>query len=175
MQFICIWLAFQAWQASAAVTGQGITAPFGVGAASGFFKPDIQMPIPEQVKPTITMQPMVTYQPALELHTTGFCVPRQAWQLQAAYAADCPANTYMQTYFNGQQVCAATRCTGPFGANKPAASLPQMKNTLLDNFAAEAVASTPATYWGGDAGTVCTTILLKPIMSCGEGCLVDNR
>lgn len=32
-----------------------------------------------------------------------------------------------------------------------------------------------ATYWGGDAGTVCNTVLLKPIMTCGEGCISDNR
>jgi hypothetical protein len=34
----------------------------------------------------------------------GFCVPRMAWTLQAAYAAECPPNTYLQTYFNGKQV-----------------------------------------------------------------------
>jgi hypothetical protein len=34
----------------------------------------------------------------------GFCIPRQAWQLQGAYAVQCPANTYLQTYFNGKQV-----------------------------------------------------------------------
>jgi transcription initiation factor TFIID subunit TAF12 len=32
-----------------------------------------------------------------------------------------------------------------------------------------------STYWGGDAGTVCNTVLLKPIMTCGDGCISDNR
>ncbi|WIA19704.1 hypothetical protein OEZ85_005630 [Tetradesmus obliquus] len=111
----------------------------------------------------------------MELHTKGFCVPRQAWQLQPAYAEGCPADTYLQNDYNGKQVCAATRCTGPFGVNKKPASIPQAKNTLLGQAVSDAIANAPATYWGGDSGTVCNTILLKPIMTCGEGCITDNR
>jgi hypothetical protein len=39
----------------------------------------------------------------------------------------------------------------------------------------DAINKMGATYWGGDAGTVCNTVLLKPIMTCGEGCISDNR
>jgi hypothetical protein len=74
-------------------------------------------------------------------------------------------------------VCsAATRCTGPFGMDKGAKTgIPQLPKTGLANFVVDAMEDAPATYWGGDAGTVCNTVLLKPIMTCGEGCLVDNR
>lgn len=165
--------AQQAWLAAA----QGITKPKGVGnTGPGIWKPDIQFPIPEKTEAVITMEPYTYYKPAMEFHTKGFCIPRQAWQLQGAYAVECPANTYLQTYFNGKQVCAATRCTGPFGMDKGAStSIPQQKTNAIANFVVDAMEEAPATYWGGDAGTVCNTVLLKPIMTCGEGCLIDNR
>lgn len=56
-----------------------------------------------------------------------------------------------------------------------ATSIPQLPKASLAEFAADAIDEAPATYWGGDAGTVCNTVLLKPIMTCGDGCVVDNR
>jgi hypothetical protein len=78
------------WQATLIVliftgmaNGQGLTKALGVGAAIGsLWKADIQMPIPEKVEATISMQPTTVYKATMELHTKGFCVPRQAWQLQ---------------------------------------------------------------------------------------------
>eukprot|EP00775_Hariotina_reticulata_P012536 gene12536-12669_t len=165
-------IATQAWRC----TGQGITRPKGIGS-DGFklWKPDIQMPIPEKVTPHITMEPETYYKPQLEFHTKGFCIPRQGWQLQAAFAVECPANTYLQNYFNQKQVCAATRCTGPFGADKKTSGMGQLGKTSEAEFVNNAISETPAQFWGGDAGTICNTVLLKPIMSCGDGCLVDNR
>jgi hypothetical protein len=63
--------------------GQGLTKALGVGAAIGsLWKADIQMPIPEKIEATISMQPTTVYNAKMELQTKGFCVPRQAWQLQ---------------------------------------------------------------------------------------------
>jgi hypothetical protein len=80
------------WQATLLVlvftgiaNGQGSTKALGVGAAIGsLWKADIQMPIPEKVEATISMQPTTVYKATMELHTKGFCVPRQAWQLQVS-------------------------------------------------------------------------------------------
>lgn len=70
---------------ASAANGQGLTKGLGVGAAIGsWWKPDIQMPIPEKVEATISMQPTTVYKATMELHTKGFCVPRQAWQLQVS-------------------------------------------------------------------------------------------
>lgn len=162
-------------QAAWLAAGQGLTQPIGVGNLPGPYKPDIQLPIPEKVEPTIYMEPYTIYKPVMQFHTKGFCVPRMAWNLQGAYAVECPANTYLQTYFNGKQVCAATRCAGPFGADKGENRIGQVAKTGTADFIQDAIADAPATYWGGDAGTLCNTVLLKPIMTCGEGCIVDNR
>lgn len=71
---------------------------------------------------------------------------------------------------------AATRCSGPFGATKPSGpGISQLSKTHDAEFTVDAIAQTPAQYWGGDAGTVCNTVLMKPIMTCGDGCLADNR
>jgi hypothetical protein len=70
---------------------------------------------------------------------------------------------------------AATRCTGPFGADKKASGMGQLPKTSAAEFVNDAISQTPAQYWGGDAGTICNTVLLKPIMTCGDGCLLDNR
>eukprot|EP00775_Hariotina_reticulata_P009677 gene9677-9835_t len=159
------------------MNGQGITNPHGIGS-DGFnlWKPDIQMPIPEKVTPHISMEAEVYYKPQMEFHTKGFCIPRNGWQLQGAAAVNCPPNTYQQIYTNGLPVCAATRCSGPFGATKPSGpGLSQLSKTGDAEFTVDAIAQTPAQYWGGDAGTVCNTVLMKPIMTCGDGCLADNR
>jgi hypothetical protein len=68
-----------------------------------------------------------------------------------------------------------TRCAGPFGANKKQVDVGQLAKTGSAVFMQNAINNAGATYWGGDAGTVCNTVLLKPIMTCGEGCISDNR
>lgn len=70
---------------------------------------------------------------------------------------------------------AATRCTGPFGKDKPNVGVGQFAHTGVADFTVDAIQEAPAQYWGGDAGTVCNTVLLKPIMTCGDGCISDNR
>lgn len=68
-----------------------------------------------------------------------------------------------------------TRCTGPFGAFKKQHSIGQLGKVAQGEFMADTIQNMGSTYWGGDAGTVCNTVLLKPIMTCGEGCISDNR
>jgi hypothetical protein len=70
---------------------------------------------------------------------------------------------------------AVTRCAGPFGANKKQVDMGQVGKTGAAVFMQDAINKAGATYWGGDAGTVCNTVLLKPIMTCGDGCISDNR
>lgn len=167
-----VWLAVG--QSFGVSTGT-ITSPMGLGAGIGAWKPDVQLPIPEKTESSIYMAPYTVYKPKMQFHRKGFCVPRMAWTLQAAYAAECPPNTYLQTYFNGKQVCAVTRCAGPFGANKKQVDMGQVGKTGAAVFMQDAINKAGATYWGGDAGTVCNTVLLKPIMTCGDGCISDNR
>lgn len=70
---------------------------------------------------------------------------------------------------------AVTRCAGPFGANKKQVDVGQVGKTGAAVFMQDAISKSGSTYWGGDAGTVCNTVLLKPIMTCGDGCISDNR
>ena len=38
-------------------------------------------------------------------------------------------------------------------------AIPQQKTNAMANFIVDAMEEAPATHWGGDAGTVCNTIM----------------
>lgn len=104
----------------------------GVGNVGQFVQPTIQLPIAERNVPTVTWQPTTVYRPVVQNYRlgkrqaviaaafepsqqqafmlsccvcwyAGFCVPRQQWRLDGAFADRCPAQTYLQT-LNNQQV-----------------------------------------------------------------------
>lgn len=54
-------------------------------------------------------------------------------------------------------------------------SIGQLGKVSQGEFMADSIQNSGPSFWGGDAGTVCNTVLLKPIMTCGEGCISDNR
>ena len=87
-----------------------------------------------------------------------------------------PCTSFWLTLAADYAACSAvTRCAGPFGANKKEGNIGQLGKTGTAVFMQNAIAQAGSTYWGGDAGTVCNTVLLKPIMTCGDGCISDNR
>jgi hypothetical protein len=101
----------------------------------------------------------------------GSCRVRAQHSRAAAWAATIAAAPSRPP----KQNSAVTRCTGPFGGFKKENNIGQLGKVSQGEFMADSIKNAGATYWGGDAGTVCNTVLLKPIMTCGEGCISDNR
>lgn len=117
------------------------------------------------------LQPQTTPTPTPNA-PPGFCIPRTQWSITPADAVDCPPQTYLQQQ-NGATVCARTDCAGPVGtAVQPGA---QQQSSSLVAAAYVALKKSMPQVWGGSSASICSTITVKPIMRCQDGCISDVR
>ena len=67
-----------------------------------------------------------------------------------------------------------TQCTGPIGTTQKTTNIPQLKDSL---FAAKVVQMLQNTkqYWGANVASACGTVIVKPIFTCDDKCIPDNR